>query len=513
MNQITINILTILGGIAVGAVISGILINEKRLINLKKAKERAQASEEEANKEAENIKKETRGYVEKRREIIKQERKIKEERFLKLEESLKNKEKNLQKKEDRAKEEKLRVVAQEEEIQGVWGETKRKDMEIIKKLSEKTSKGPEELKEEILKKHEAELKIENKEKIAKTEELLKENAEKTAKRMIIGVIQRLCSPTSVETRVVNVKVKNDRIKGKIVGQNAENVKLIEEALEVDVVFNDMPNTISISGFALVKRRIAQKAMEKIVKMRGEIRKEDVKRAIEEGERETDRELFEIGRNALKKMGISAEDKDLCRTVGRLQYRTSYGQNIMKHAMEVSWVALMLGSELGLDPKICLVSGFLHDLGKAIDQEEGVKDTHDVLTKELMEKFGFSEEEVHAAWTHHDAEKQTSAEALIIKAADAVSASRPGARQESFDKYIERIRALEETATSYEGVKSAFAISAGRELRVLVDTEKVKDEGLKAIAEKMAEQIESEITYPGQIKVNVIRRTRHTEVAK
>lgn len=513
MNQITINILTILAGIVVGAGVSGILINEKKLINLERAKEKAAEKEKEAEEEARKIKEETRGYVQKRKEIIKQERKIKEERFLKLEESLKNREKNLERKEEKAKEDKLRVAAKEEEVQGKWGEIKRKDAEIVKKLSQKTMKEPDELKEEVLKKHEAELKIENKEKIAKTEEMLKENAEKKAKRMIIGVIQRLCSPTSVETRVVTVKVKNDRTKEKIVGKNAENVKLLEEKLEVDIVFNDMPNTISLSGFALVKRRTAQKAMEKLVKKKGEIRKEDVKEVIKEAEQETDRELFEIGRNALRKMGINAENKDLCRTVGRLQYRTSYGQNIMKHAMEVSWVSLMLGSELGLDPKICAVSGFLHDLGKAIDQEEGVKDTHDVLTKELMGKFGFSEEEIHAAWTHHDAEKQETAEALIIKAADAVSASRPGARQESFDKYIERIRSLEETATSYEGVKNAFAISAGRELRVLVDTEKINDGGLKNIAEKMAEQIENEITYPGQIKVNVIRRTRHTEIAK
>ncbi len=513
MDQITINILTILGGMALGGVISGILIKKKKIINIKKAKETAEKQEEEAKSEAEKIKKETSQYVQRRRETIKQERKIKEERFVKLEELLKNKEKTLQKKEEKRKEDRLKTAALEEETQGVWGEIKKRDTEIIEKLAEKTKKSPKELKEDVLRKHEAELKTENKEKIMKTEESLKENAEKNAKRMIIGVIQRLCSPTSVETRVVAVKVKNDRVKGKIVGERAENVKTIEDALDVDIVFNDMPNTISISGFALVKRRIAQKAIEKLVRMKGDIKKETTKRAIEEAEKEIDKELYKVGRDALKKMGIKEDDKDLCRTVGRLQYRTSYGQNIMKHAMEVGWVSLMLGSELGLDPKTCAISGFLHDLGKAIDQEEGVKDTHDVLTKELMEKFGFSEEEVHAAWTHHDAEKQETAEALIVKAADAVSASRPGARQESFDKYIERIKALEETATSYEGVKNAFAISAGRELRVLVDTEKINDGELENIAEKMAEQIENEITYPGQIKVNVIRRTRHTEVAK
>lgn len=513
MNETTIIISTILGGMAIGAAASFILFNKKRLLNVEKTKKEAVKREEEAKKEAEQIKKETIRNVQKRKETLEQERKIKEERFGKLEESLKNKERGLLKKEEKTKEEKLKLAALKEEVQGIKESIKRKDDETIKKLSTRTGKKPEELKEEMLKRQTAELERETREKLNAKEDLVKENAEKTAKRLIIGTIQRLCSPTSAESRAITVKVPRDAIKGKIVGNNAENIKDFEKNLDVDVVFNDMPNTISISGFMLVNRRIAQKAMEKLVRIRGEIDKKTIRKTIEEAEKETNRELYEIGKKAMKKMGIKTENKELCETVGRLQYRTSYGQNIMKHAMEVGWVASMLGNELGLDTKTCLISGFLHDLGKAIDQEESVKDTHDLLTKELMEKFGFTEEEVHAAWTHHDAAKQETPEALIIKAADAVSASRPGARQESFEKYIERIKALEGTAASYKGVKNAFAISAGRELRVLVDAETVKDSTLKEMATKMANQIEEEIAYPGQIKINVIRRTKHTEITK
>lgn len=263
---------------------------------------------------------------------------------------------------------------------------------------------------------------------------------------------------------------------------------------------------------LVKRRIAQKAMEKLIQTRGDINKLVIQNIIKAAEKETDEELYELGKKALEKMGINHDDKEFLRIVGRLQYRTSYGQNIMKHSMEVGWVAAMLGSELGLNVATCKTGGFLHDLGKAIDQDPNIKDAHDRLSKEIMEKFKFSKEEVHAAWAHHDAVPQETPEALIVKAADAISAGRPGARQESFDKYIERIRALEETALAFDGVRSAFAISAGRELRVIVEPESITDDKMHTLAKQMATKIESELTYPGQIKVNIIRRTKHVEIA-
>ena len=224
-------------------------------------------------------------------------------------------------------------------------------------------------------------------------------------------------------------------------------------------------------------------------------------------------MYEIGKNALEKMGVHSKDKDFIRIVGRLQYRTSYGQNIMKHSMEVGWIALTLGSEIGLDLETCKVGGFLHDLGKAIDQDPNVKDAHDRLTKELMEKYGFPEKAVHAAWAHHDAEPQRTPEALIVKAADAVSGGRPGARQDSIERYIERMRAIDESVNSFEGVQKSYIMSAGREVRVYINPEKVSDKEIAIMAGDMAKAIEENVVYPGKIKIKIVRRTKSMEIAK
>lgn len=507
-----INFIYILAGLVAGAFVSMVALKGRKFFDMEKDVKTAEELIRKAREDAEKIKNDTRTYAENRTETFKQEVNKRKERLTKLEEVLKHKEEFIVKKEERNQEIRLKIATNNEETNTTQSKIKNTEKEIVNKLSQKTGNSIEETRERNLKKHILELESENQVALAKTEEWLKENAEKKAKNLIINVIQRLCSPTSVETRSIHVVVPRDAVKGKIVGRDGQNIKEFERLLDVDVVFNDLPNTISISAFMLVKRRIAQKAMEKLVNFRGDITKNVVQRAVDSATKETDDELYEIGKKALEKMGIKHNDKEFARIVGRLQYRTSYGQNIMKHSMEVGWVASILGNELGLNVQTCKVSGFLHDLGKAIDQDPNVKDAHDYLSKEIMEKYGFSKEEVHAAWTHHDAIPQETPEALIVKAADAISASRPGARQESFDKYIERIRALEDTGYSFEGVKAAFALSAGRELRVIVDPEKINDKTMLPMAQKMAAKIEEELTYPGQIKVNIIRKTKYTEIA-
>jgi ribonucrease Y len=510
MDTIITNTVITLSFCTIGFVLIGVIPKKRENTNLEKNKKRIEETQKDAEDEAEKIKKQTSEFIKQRKENIEREKKNKELRLKKLEEIINSKNSLQAKKEEKINEQKLKMASLEEETQVSQLSIKRVKKEIVEKLATKAGKEMEELKEEVLRKNKADLETRSKENLLKIEEQLKNSAEKTAKKIVIGTLQRLCSPTSVETRAVTIAVPKDSIKGNIVGKNGENIMAFEEELPVDVVFNDTPNTISISAFMLVERRVAQKAMEKLVRTKTRIDKEFVKRTIKEAREEIDKELYETGKNNMKKMGITSKNIELCKTIGRLQYRTSYGQNIMKHSMEVGWIAQMLGSEIGANTKTCLLGGFLHDLGKAIDQDPNITDTHDKLTKDLMEKYNFSEEEVHAAWTHHDVEPQKTPEALLVKAADAVSASRPGARQESFDKYIERINALEDTAKSYKGVNSAFAMSAGRELRVLVDTEMVKDSDLGGMAKKIREQIEDEITYPGQIKVNVIRRTKHTE---
>lgn len=507
------NLIYITTGIIIGLLVSYVALKGKKFIDLEKDQEVAHEAIRKSKEEAEKIKNETTMNVENRANVFKQEFNKKKERLVKVEEALKNKEEFLKKREERNQEIKLKIATLNEELSTTQAAIKNAEKETLKKLSQKTGQDTETAKRNTLERYNKELEEENLEHIAKTEEWTRENAEKTAKTLIVNVLQRLSSPTSVESRAVTITVPRDNVKGKIVGKNGQNIKEFERLLDVDVVFNDLPDTISISAFMLVKRRIAQKAMEKLIQTRGDINKAVVENTIKNAEKETDEELYEIGKKALEQMGIKHADKEFSRIVGRLQYRTSYGQNIMKHSMEVGWVAAMLGSELGLDVATCKVGGFLHDLGKAIDQDPNIKDSHDRLSKEIMEKFKFSEKEIHAAWTHHDAIPQETPEAMIVKAADAISAGRPGARQESFDKYIERIRALEDAALGLEGVRSAFAISAGRELRVIVEPETVGDDKIQPLAKQLATKIESELTYPGQIKVNVIRRTKHVEIAE
>lgn len=513
MNPVLFNILILTLTLGVSAFLSVKFVLKGQHVDVKKNDSLAAELLEKSQNEANEISTQTKNYVQKKREEIAQYVEKKEERILKLEQSLTRKEELLNSREGRNKELKLSLAKEQEELQGMRDSLKRVDIQILETLAKKNEKTPLQVRDEIIEKEEKQLELENSERLARMEEVLKENAEKTARRIIIDVIQRLCTTSSVETRAVNIEVQNDLIKGKIVGREGVNIRAFEELLNVDIVFNDLPNTISISAFSLVERRIAQVAMEHLVRMRHEITPEIVKKTIEKATEETDKELYKIGKEALEKIGIKHDNEEFIRTVGRLRYRTSYGQNILKHSLEVGWACRMLGNEIGLDEKTCLVAGFLHDIGKAIDQDPKVKDCHDRLSKEIMEKHGFSWEEVHAAWVHHDAEPQQTPEALLVKAADAISASRPGARQESFEKYIERIKELESLAISHEGVKRAFAISAGREVRVIVDPDKVGDQKSQKLATEIAHQIEEEVTYPGQIKVNVIRRTKHTEIAK
>lgn len=512
INFIT-NLGVLIGATLLGAFSGAILLKGKNLLNFEKREKGAREEVLRSSQEAEKIKLDANAYIQKKKENLAQETLKREARAEKQKEALKIKEELINKRIARLEELNKVIQTMQQEITEVQNKIKFIDDEILKKLTTKTGATTDTLRIDILNGQEKELVNENIERLAKLEEELKENANRTAQKYIINILQRLCSPTSVETRAITINVPRDNIKGKIVGENAENITELEKLLDVDIVFNDLPNTISVSAFKLVERRIAQKTIEKLVNTRGDINKNTIAKAVKEAGKETDDELYEIGLAALKKMEIKHDNKDFCRIVGRLKYRTSYGQNIMMHSMEVGWVAAMLGAELGLNIKTCKIGGFLHDLGKAIDQDPNITDTHDVLSRKLMEKFGFSPEEVHAAWTHHDAIPQETAEAFIVKAADAISAGRPGARQESFEKYIQRIKALEETAQSFEGVKRAFAISAGREVRVMVDPEEVNDERINTLAKELATMIEENIVYPGKIKVNVIRRTKHTEIAK
>ena len=382
----------------------------------------------------------------------------------------------------------------------------------MSRLASKSGGTIEEMKEVIMQDLRRDLEMEREDRLRKYEESLQDDKQAIAKNMIIGALQRYSSPTSVEKKSSVITVSRDEHKARILGPNCQALLLLEKLLEVDIILNDAPNTIIISYYDLVKKHIATETIKKLLKEK-HITSDLVKAKIKEVESETERELVKIGRDTVNKLELQKRNlpAEFMRIIGRLQFRTSYGQNILKHSLEVGTFTMMLGSELGVNMEQCKIGGFFHDLGKALDHE--INSPHDVLTKEIMEKYGFSPEEIHAAWTHHDAIPIQTAEAMLVKAGDAISAGRPGARAESIEKYLERIRALEEIATSYEGVNKAFAISAGREIRVMVEPHELVDDDLPDLARSIADDIQENVGFPGKIKINVIRRTQSVDYAK
>ncbi|MFC1615715.1 Rnase Y domain-containing protein [Patescibacteria group bacterium] len=513
MENLLINIIVAFVGLGVGAVFTNHFLKGRNLIDLEKKEEQAKKIKEKSMDEAKKMRSDNKMKAEKRKENFDQIIEQRKKRFKKMEDYLEQKETIFKKKELKNQEIEKHIDSEKKEVEKLKTSTENLEKKTVDELSRRLNTTLPEMKKEVLNRYQKELEQDVSEKYRRFEENLKENSVKKAKRILIDIMQRLSFPTSVESRAVTVDVPKDYIKGKIVGKKGCNVIELEDSLGVDIIFNDLPNTISVSAFNLVSRRIAQKTIEKLTLVRGEINSKIIQNAIKDAERETEDELYKIGKKTVDDIKLEVKDKELVKIIGRLKYRTSYGQNIMKHSQEVGWVAAMLGSELGINSEICKVAGFLHDLGKAIDQDPDIEDTHDNLTKTLMEKYGFSWEEIHAAWTHHDAAQQETPEALIVKGSDAISAGRPGARQESIEKYFERIKALESITDKHEGIKKSFAISAGRELRVIVEPEKIKDDSMPELAKIISDEIEEELTYPGKIKVNVIRKTEYLENAK
>ncbi|MBD3270342.1 HDIG domain-containing protein, partial [Candidatus Peregrinibacteria bacterium] len=379
-------------------------------------------------------------------------------------------------------------------------------------LSKLTGDDPGAIKQKMLEELDEDLYLAKETRLSKYVDNLKEEAPLKARDLMTLSIQRYEAPSSVEKRNYLIPVRKSETKAKLIGKNAENIRFIEEATGVNVIFDEEKKGVMVTHYQLVKRQIAHEAILKLMRD-SVINLDKVKIRLAEAERDVEQRLIKIGRNVLQELDLDYRKftDGFAEMIGRMDFRTSYGQNILKHSYEVGYFSLMLGSELGLNQEICKIGGFLGDVGKAIDQEEGRP--HDVLTKEIMEKHDFNWEEVHASWTHHDSIPIETAEGLIVKGADAMSAGRPGARQETIEKYQERIRAIEGIAKEYQGVKKSYAISGGRELRVFVDPKTLSDGDLKTMAEDVAENIEANVAYPGQIKVNLIRRTEHKKTLK
>jgi ribonuclease Y len=333
---------------------------------------------------------------------------------------------------------------------------------------------------------------------------MEEQLEEEAKNIMAEAMQRFASEVASESTSTIVQLPSDDVKGKIIGKEGRNITAFEAATGVDIIIDDTPEAIIISGYDLARRYVAKLSMEKLLKD-GRIQPARIEEVVEKMKKEVGKMMMEFGKRATEELGISGYPPELLKIIGRLRFRTSYGQNILKHSVEMAHIGRVMAEEIGADPQIVVQGCLLHDVGKALDHE--VSGTHVEIGVEICKKFKIRDEVVHCVAAHHEDIPIESAEAFVVAAADAISGARPGARRESIEAYVKRLKELEAVAKSFEGVQRAFAISAGREIRVYVDTQKVNDLEQEKLSKDIAQKIESELTYPGVIKVNVIRERR------
>ena len=426
-----------------------------------------------------------------------------ERRVIQKEEILDKKLQNLEQKETSLGDKLKNVAKKEEEIEAI----KTQQLEKLESISGITS---DKAKEIILTNAERDVRREMSIMIKEIESQAKEEAEKKSREIIGYAIQKCAADHVAETTVTVVNLPNDEMKGRIIGREGRNIRTLETLTGIDLIIDDTPEAVILSGFDPIRREVARIALEKLI-ADGRIHPARIEEMVDKARKEVENIIKEYGEQAAFETGVHGLHPELVQLLGRLNYRTSYGQNVLKHSIEVAHIAGIMAAEIGADIRLAKRAGLLHDIGKAVDHE--MEGTHVEIGMDLLKRYKESKEVIHAMSTHHgDYEPQT-IEAVLVTAADAISAARPGARRETLEAYIRRLEKLEEIANSYEGVDKSFAIQAGREIRIMVKPENVSDEDIHLLARDMTKRIEDELEYPGQIKVSIIRETRAIEYAK
>ena len=426
-----------------------------------------------------------------------------EKRVLNKEEAIERKSESLEKKENslKNKEEKLA------EAQTKVDELSEKRVQELERISGLTS---EQAKEYLLKTVEEEVKIETAKLVKELESQAKEEADKKAKEIVVNAIQKCATDHVSETTISVVSLPNDEMKGRIIGREGRNIRTLESLTGVDLIIDDTPEAVVLSGFDPIRREIARIALEKLI-VDGRIQPTRIEEMVNKARKEVETMIREEGEAATLEVGVHGIHPELVKLLGKMKFRTSYGQNALKHSIEVAHLSGLLAAEMGLDVRIAKRAGLLHDIGKAVDHE--MEGTHIQLGVDLCRKYKESAVVINAVEAHHgDVEPETLI-ACIVQAADAISAARPGARRETLETYTTRLKQLEDIANSFKGVDKTFAIQAGREIRIMVVPEQVSDSDMILLARDISKQIESELSYPGQIKVNVIRESRAVDYAK
>ena len=476
---------------------------------------------DEAKNEAKNLKKEAileakeeafrltsecdQELKERRAEMQKAENRINQR-----EEFLDKKEETIEKKNDALEKAKSDLAEKEAKLNKKIEEQALIEEKMVAELERISKLSKDDAKKELISKFEDEAKKEAAVIVREIENNAKNEANKKAKEIVTLAIQKTAVDHTSEVTVSTVALPNDEVKGRIIGREGRNIRALESATGVDLIIDDTPEAVVLSSFDPVRREIAKLALEKLV-ADGRIHPVRIEEMVEKARVEIEQKIKQEGENAAMEMGIMNINKELIKTLGRLYYRTSYGQNVLLHSLEVGHIAGMIAAEIGANVKVAKRAGLLHDIGKAVDQtQEG---THIELGVELARKYGEKEEIIHAIEAHHDDVTANTIEAVLVKLADAVSAGRPGSRRDTLEIYIKRLQKLEEIALSYDGIKQSFAVQAGREIRVVVQPEKFDDVASTRLARDIARRIEEELDYPGQIRVTVVREIRTTEIAK
>ena len=460
-----------------------------------KKKEAILEAKDEIHKQRSENEKELR---ERRNEVQRQERRV-----IQKEESLDKKIENLEKKDETLN----RKIKDADDRLAEAESLKRSQLDMLEKIS---GYSKEQAKEYLLKNLEDDLVHEKAVKVLEYQQRTKDEADTIAREIIGTAIQRCAADHTAETTVSVVALPNDEMKGRIIGREGRNVRTLETITGVDLIIDDTPEAITVSSFDPVRREVARLTLEKLISD-GRIHPARIEEMYEKARREVDATIKQTGERALIDAGVNGVHPELVKLLGKLRYRTSYGQNVLNHSLEVSYIAGLMAAELGADVKLAKRAGLLHDIGKALDHE--MDGSHVELGVEAAKKYRESEGVIHAIQAHHGDVEAKTLVACLVQAADAVSASRPGARRENVQNYIKRLEKLESIASSFEGVERSFAIQAGREVRIMVKPEVVSDEKMVLIARDIVKKIEDELEYPGQIKVNIIRESRVSDYAK
>ncbi|MBO4411719.1 MAG: ribonuclease Y [Lachnospiraceae bacterium] len=435
---------------------------------------------------------------ERRNEVTKSERRVanKEEALDRKMDALEKRDHSLSQKEESLKEKHAALDAKHAEIAAE-----------LERISGLTS---EQAKEHLLKTVEDDVKKDAAKLVRELEQQARDEAAKRAKEIVVSAIQRCAADHVSENTITVVQIPSDEMKGRIIGREGRNIRTLETATGVELIIDDTPDAVVLSAFDPVRREIARVALEKLI-VDGRIHPARIEEMVEKAKKEVDTKIREAGEDALQEVGVHGIHPELVKLLGRMRYRTSYGQNALRHSIEVAHLSGLMASELGLDVRMAKRAGLLHDIGKAVDHE--MEGTHVQLGADLCKKYKESPVVINAVESHHGDVEPTGMISCIVQAADTISAARPGARRETIETYINRLKQLEEITNSYAGVEKSFAVQAGREVRVMVIPEKISDADMVLLARNISKQIEAEMQYPGQIKVNVIRESRVTDYAK